>query len=483
MKSMKNFLPIIIAILIAILPAPSGLDDYAWRYFAVFIGVVVGLVLEPLPGAVVGLIGVVVVALLNHWALFPADKLADPHFKAAKTAFSWAVSGFTNGTVWLIFGAFMFALGYEKTGLGRRIALWLVKTMGKRSLTLGYAIMIADTVLAPFTPSNTARSGGTIFPVIRNLPPLYDSNPDDESRKRIGTYLMWTAIASTCVTSSLFLTALAPNLLAVALTQSSTGILIGWGDWFMAAAPVCILLLILVPLLSYWLCPPQVKSGTAVSEWAAQELTHMGRLTRNELLLLCFVVMALLMWIFAGQYIAGALVGLLVISLMLVTRIVTWDDILANKSAWNTLVWFATLVALAGGLSKVGFVSWFGQLVGSHISGLNATLAMIILAVIFFVLHYLFASVTAHTTALLPVILAAASGIPGIHMEMFVFVLVPMLGLMGIITPYGTGPSPVYYGSGFIPGSTWWKLGAVFGLLYLVVWLGLGLPWLEIVFS
>jgi L-tartrate/succinate antiporter len=71
----------------------------------------------------------------------------------------------------------MFALGYEKTGLGRRIALLLVKAMGRKTLTLGYAVAIADTLLAPFTPSNTARSGGTIYPVIRNLPALYDSKP------------------------------------------------------------------------------------------------------------------------------------------------------------------------------------------------------------------------------------------------------------------------------------------------------------------
>lgn len=482
MKLTKAIAPVAVAIIIALIPSPQGLDAYAWHYFAIFIGCVVGLILEPLPGAVIGVIAVVVAGLLNHWALFSPEQLASPHFHSAKAAFSWVVSGFTNGTVWLIFGAFMFALGYEKTGLGRRIALWLVKTMGKRSLTLGYAIMIADTILAPFTPSNTARSGGTIYPIIRNLPPLYDSNPDDESRKRIGTYLMWTAIATTCVTSSMFLTALAPNLLAVALTESSTGIVISWGDWFLAAGPVCLLLLLLVPLLCYWLAPPEVKSGSAVCEWAGKELTAMGNLSRNEMLLLVFVVMALLLWIFAGQYIAGALVGLLVISLMLICKIVSWDNILANKAAWNTLVWFATLVALASGLSKVGFVSWFGQLVGSHINGLNPVVAMVILALIFFVLHYLFASVTAHTTALLPVILAAASGIPGINMHMFVFLLVPMLGLMGIITPYGTGPSPVYYGSGFIPGGTWWRLGALFGGLYLVVWLVLGLPWLMMIF-
>lgn len=481
MSRIKALAPLWVALLIALIPAPAGLAPHAWFYFAIFLGCVVGLIFEPLPGAVMGLLGVVAAALLAPWVLFSPEQLAQDGFKPAKAAFSWAVSGFTNGTVWLIFGAFMFALGYEKTGLGRRIALWLVKSMGKRSLTLGYAVMIADGVLAPFTPSNTARSGGTIFPVLRNLPPLYDSNPGDESRKRMGTFLMWTAIASTCVTSSLFLTALAPNLLAIALTESAVGLKVTWGQWFMAAAPVCILLLLVVPLMSYWLCPPEVKSGSAVSEWAAKELAAQGALTRNEGLLLVLVVMALLMWIFAGGFISSALVGLLVISAMLIFKIVTWDDILANKSAWNTLVWFATLVALAGGLSKVGFVGWFGDLVGERISHFGPTVAMVVLALIFFLLHYLFASVTAHVTALLPVMLAAASGVPGLDMTTFVLLLLPMLGLMGIITPYGTGPSPVYYGSGYIPGPLWWRLGAIFGLVYLAAWLLLGLPWLQMI--
>ncbi|MDR5898190.1 anion permease [Halomonas vilamensis] len=478
---MKLLAPLIVAIIVALLPVPDGLPPHAWYFFAIFLGVVIGLIFEPLPGAVIGLIGVAVAALLAPWVLFSPEQLAAPGFSSPGRAFAWAVSGFTNSVVWLIFGAFMFALGYEKTGLGRRIALWLVKTMGRRTLTLGYAVMLADAVLAPFTPSNTARSGGTIYPVVRNLPELYDSHPNDPSSKRVGSFLMWTAIASTCVTSSLFLTALAPNLLAVALTESSTGIRIGWGEWFMATAPVGILLLLLTPLLCYWLCPPEVKSGKAVSDWAAGELEKLGSLTRNEIILLCLVVTALALWIFAGAVVSSSLVGILAICVMLILGILKWDDILANKAAWNTFFWFATLVALAGGLNQVGFVEWFGLLVGGRINHFDPMMAMIALTVIFYLLHYFFASVTAHTTALLPVMLAAASGIPGIDMHMFVLMLLPTLGIMGILTPYATGPSPVYYGSGYIPGPLYWRLGAIFGLVFLVAWLAIGVPWLALI--
>ncbi|PMR75102.1 anion permease [Billgrantia endophytica] len=480
-SSWKSLAPLIVTVAVALWPTPDGLSPHAWYFFAIFLGCVVGLILEPLPGAVIGLIGVTTAALLAPWALFSPEQLAAPNFNAANQAFAWAVSGFTNSTVWLIFGAFMFALGYEKTGLGRRISLWLVNAMGKRTLTLGYAVMISDSILAPFTPSNTARSAGTIYPVIRNLPPLYDSYPNDPSMRRMGSFLMWTALASTCVTSSLFLTAMAPNLLAIALTESATGIQVNWGQWFMAIAPAGILLLLLVPLLCYWLCAPEVKAGHEVSDWARDELKKLGALTRKEIVLVLMVVTALLMWIFGGNIISASLVGLVVICGMLLTGIVTWDDILNNNAAWNTFVWFATLVALAGGLSQVGFVHWFGTVVGGQISHFNPLMAMVALVVLFYALHYFFASITAHVTALLPVILAAASGIPGLDMQMFVLLLLPTLGFMGILTPYGTGPSPVYYGSGYLPSALFWRLGAIFGLLFLVVWLVVGVPWLALI--
>ena len=168
----KAALPIAVAVVLALIPPPEGLAQHAWYFFAIFAGVIVGLMLEPLPGAAIGLIGVVLVTILAPYVLFSPADLAKAGFKPANAGLTWALSGFSNSTVWLIFAAFMFALGYEKTGLGRRISLGLVKVMGKRTLTLGYAVAFADLLLAPFTPSNTARSGGTVYPVIRNLPAL-----------------------------------------------------------------------------------------------------------------------------------------------------------------------------------------------------------------------------------------------------------------------------------------------------------------------
>jgi L-tartrate/succinate antiporter len=461
----KAVLPLLLGIIIALLPAPQGLNLTAWYFFAIFSAVILGLILEPLPAAAVGFIGVFLVAVLGLAGPKPADNIR------------WALSGFSNTTVWLIFGAFMFAMGYDKTGLGRRIALILVKKLGRKTLGLGYAITFSDLILAPFTPSNTARSGGTIFPIIRNLPGLYGSSPGETSRK-IGAYIMWTAFAATCVTSSMFITSLAPNLLALDLVSKTVKISISWTEWFVGFLPVGIILILILPYLVYKIYPPEIKSSEEIPSWASQELDKLGKFSRKELVMALLAVLALALWIFGGNLIDATTAAGFVISLMIITGTVTWDDILANKQAWNVLVWFATLVALADGLNKVGFVTWFAKSMAALLTGMSPIVVMVVLVVIFFIIHYMFASLTAHTTAILPVMLAVGAAVPGLPVKTFALLLCYSLGLMGVITPYATGPGPVYYGSGYISRKDFWTLGLIFGTIFLTALIGIGVPYL-----
>ncbi len=477
-RAWRAIAPVALVLILIALPAPAGLPDHAWRYFAIFAGVILALMLEPLPLAAIGLIGVTVATTFARYTLYSPAELARPGFNAADAALAWALSGFANATVWLIFSAFMFALGYEKAGLGRRIALMLVKRMGHRTLLLGYGIAFADTILAPFTPSNTARSAGTIYPIIRNLPGLYQSQPNDPSARRIGSYIMWVAVAATCVTSSLFLTALAPNLLAAELVNKTLHFSIGWVRWFTAVAPAGVLLLLAVPLLAYWLYRPQITVSEEVPKWAAQEIDKLGPLSRREVVVAVLVLLALALWVFGASYVNATTVALIVITLMLLTGVFTWEDMLKDTPAWNTLIWFATLVTLADGLNRVGFVKWLAELIGHQMVGFPPLAAMVVLVAVFFFSHYAFASITAHTTAVLPVMLAVGATVPGLPAEQYALLLCLTLGIMGILTPYGTGPSPVYYGSGYLPTADYWRLGAVFGLIFFGVLLVVTVPWL-----
>ncbi len=468
--------PLAVGLLLALLPAPAGLAPHAWLYFALFAAVIIALITEPLPAAAIGLLGVTVIAAFG--LPFSAAQRLDPAFRLPAESIKWALAGFSNSTVWLIVGAFIFALGYEKTGLGRRIALVMVRSLGGRTLGLGYAIMLADLALAPFTPSNTARSAGTIYPVIRSIPELYESAPGESARK-IGAYLMWTAFATTCVTSSLFLTALAPNLLALDFVKKTTGITITWGEWFLGFLPVGGLLLLALPWLVYKIYPPGIRVSAEATRWAARQLATLGGVTRSEWLMAALVLVALGLWIFGTSAIDATLVALVAVSLMVVCRVVAWSDILAHAAAWNTFVWFATLVNLADGLNRCGFVAWFSQQAAGGLVGYSPLLVMVVLVMFFFFIHYLFAGLTAHTTALFPVVLAAGAAVPDLPVRTLALLLAFSLGIMGVLTPYATGPAPIYYGCGFITRRDFWRLGLIFGLIFLSALLLIGVPWLS----
>ena len=476
MKGLAKLAAIIaFGVVVSFLPVPDGLSRDSWVFFSLFLSVVIGLIAEPFPSAFIGILGVVTACLLK---IGPApvssgDLTSDQVLK-------WGLSGFSNSTVWLIFIAFMFALGYEKSGLGRRIALILVKGMGSRTLGLGYAITLADLILAPFMPSNTARSGGTIFPIVKNIPVLYGSTPEENPRK-IGSYITWVALASTCVTSSMFYTALAPNILAVSLLGDTGIVPPTWEQWAFYFLPVGFILIVLVPLLTYLVYPPSLKISKSIPEWAGNELRKMGGLSRNEIVMTLLACLALLLWIFSRLLgINPTVSALLILCLMVLFKIIAWNDIITNKAAWNIFLWFGALVTLADGLNNVGFLSWFADRITSAISVFSPNIIIVFLLLAFYLIHYLFASTTAHVAALLTLFLLTAKGIPGINFPLFTYLLLFSVGLMGILTPYATGPSPIWYGFGFIPSRTFWMLGAFFGLIFFIVLVLVGIPWINL---
>ena len=455
-RTIKLLAPVLVVLVMWFIPAPEGLSQNAWHFLAIFLAVVIGLILEPVPAALVGFTGISVVALLGL-------------IGNSKESVNWALSGFSNSVIWLIFAAFMFAAGYKKTGLGRRVSLIMVKYMGKSTLGLGYAVAFSDLVLAPFMPSNTARSGGSIYPVAINIPQIFNSLPDNEPRK-IGAYISWVAIASTCVTSSMFLTALAPNLLAVDLIAKGTGHSITWMEWAKIMLPLMIPLFILTPWLTYVIYPPTQKKSPEAPAWATEELKKLGSITFKEYLMAGLATVALVLWIFGKELgVDATITAISIVSIMILSGIISWDDLLSDKAAFNVFIWFATLVALADGLKKVGILDFIGKNSQAMLSDLSLTSLIIALILLFYVLHYFFASTTAHVTALVPLFMVIASTfIPAEQLLTFTILLAGSLGVMGIITPYGTGPSPIWYGAGYISQGKWWALGAIFGAIYLI---------------
>jgi L-tartrate/succinate antiporter len=474
----KTIVPLLIWLALYLTPVPAGLNANQWHYFAIFAAVIAGLILESMPVGAVGIIGLTFAGISGYVE-------QDPN-----KALRWMLGGFSESTVWLIVGAFVFSIGYRKSGLGRRLALLLVNRLGRRTIGLGYAVAFSDLVLAPATPSNTARSGGTVYPIVSNIPRIYGSEPGPTAG-RIGTYVMWTAFATTAVTSSLFLTALAPNAAALSIAKKISGVEVSWSQWFVGFAPLGILLLILVPLLSYVICRPEVKESPEIVEWSSTELKTMGPLSRNEWIMAALVLLAMFLWIcgsnptislplLGSNFINPTMVVFVVISLMLLTGVIEFEDIVREKSAWEVFFYFTSLLTLSSGLNEIGFIKWVTEGYAKELAGLGPTVGLILLVSFFFWVHYFFSSITSHAAAVLPVVLAVGHSIPGLPIPTLTLLCVYSLGLMGVISPYATGPAPMYYGSGYIGKGDFWKFGLIFGVIYFAGLLLIVMPWLRV---
>ncbi|MBZ7963973.1 DASS family sodium-coupled anion symporter [Campylobacter sp. 2457A] len=471
----KLLTPFIVGLIIYFIPIPEGLNSNAWLYFSIFIGLIIGLILEPIAPALIGIIAITLAVLFK---VGPVGSNNIETIIKDSVAIKWGLSGFSDSVVWLIFAAFTIGLGFSKTGLGERLALYLVSKLGKSTLGLGYAIAIVDLVLAPFIPSNAARSGGTVYPIVSNISPMFESYADKNPRK-IGAYLVWMGLASSCLTSSIFLTGQAPNPLALSLISKNGVMVVDWLSWFLAFLPVGLILFVITPILGYFIYPPEVKGSKEIAIWANEKYQALGKMPTSQIFMLLIALIGLVLWVGSSFFkINATTTALIMIILMIACKIITWQDFLGNKPAWNTLVWFATLVTMAGGLKNVGFLDYLANSLGHRLSGFEPFIATILLLMLFSWLRYFFASGTAYVTAIIAVFVSLASSIKGANPAEVMLILTLPMGFMGIITPYGTGSSPLWFGSNYIKGPQFFLLGGIFAVIYMAIYFLVGIPWI-----
>ena len=459
----KGIFTVLVGIVLWFLPVPAGLKPQAWHMFAIFVATILGFILHPIPIGGVALIAVGLTGFLK--VLKPAE----------------ALSGFGNATIWLIVGAYMFAKGFIKTGLGRRIAYVIMSKIATSSLKLGYSLAITDFIVSPATPSNTARGGGILYPIVRSLCTAFQSEPNDGTRKRIGNYLMLSTFECDCITSSLFLTSVAPNLLVAKLAKDVTGLEITWGTYALATILPGIIALIITPYLVYKLATPELTQTPEAPQLAKDELQKMGPMSGAETTVLIAFLAALAMWAttsFTG--LNATMIALVCIGFMLVRGALEWNDIITEKGAWDTLVWMGGLMSLATGLAKLGFVKWVATAISGSLKGIDPMTTLLILCLINMYVHYAFASLSAHVSAVYAAFLAVAVA-AGAPPMLSAIALGVETGIMGCLTHYATGPAPIYFGSGYITQPEWWKVGFICSILFLICFLGIGSMWWKVI--
>lgn len=461
MKHLMLLITFLVGLAIWLLPTPEGLSDQAWHLFAIFIATIFGMIAKPLPMGAVAFSGLAIVVFTG---VLP---------------FPIAFSGFANTSVWLIVFAFFVARGFIKTGLGSRLSYFFMQLLGKKSLGLGYGIVATDLLLAPAIPSSTARSGGVLLPIIKALARTYNSKANDPSSTYIGSFLIKVAMQSSCVTSAMFLTAMAANPLVVDIA-AEYGVEITWGSWAIAAIVPGLISCIVVPYIIFKLYPPDIKESPNAKKLAKEKLAEMGKVTKNEWIMLATFILLIFLWIFAKtlmiQPAVSAMFGLVI---LLVTDVLTWDDIRHEAGAWETLVWFAVLLMMATQLSKLGFTSWFSEILVTQVAGFSWEIGLVVLSLTYFYAHYLFASNLAHVGAMFATFLGVAISL-GAPATLSALILGFFSSLFGALTQYSCGPAALLFGAGYVRITTWWRIGFIISLVNIFIWLVFGGVWWKI---
>jgi len=452
---------IVIFLVLWYLPPPTGLTVKAWHLFTIFITTILSLILKPLPMGAMSLIAVSVCLMTKT---IPMGQV---------------LASFSSGIVWLIVSAFLLARGFIKTGLGSRIAYHFVSMLGKNTLGLAYGLTFTELVFAPGTPSNTARGAGIVYPIIMGLNKEYGSDPKDGTERKLGSYLIKLLFQVNVITSAMFLTATAGNPLLVSIAADQ-GVELSWGVWAMACIVPGLANLILLPLIMFVINPPELRSTPEAPGFARQKLKELGPMNLHEIMMMMVFLLLLCLWVF-GTYLgvdatAAALSGL---CLLLISGVLKWDDVIKEKSAWDTFIWMAVLIMLSTQLAKCGITGWFGTHMQAAVGSLHWTAVLIIISLVYLYTHYFFASMTAHISALFGTFLTVclAAGTPPMPTVLFLGVA---SSLCAGITHYGTGAAPVYFGSNYLKVGSWWRIGGIVSVCNVVIWGVIGGLWWKI---
>lgn len=449
-----------LAAMVWALPTPAGVQPQGWRLLAIFSATILGMVLQIMDSGAVVLLGMVGAMLTGAMTV---------------TA---VLGGFSNSIVWLIVSAFLFSQAVTSTGLGKRLAYLFIRAFGHRTLGLGYALSASELVIAPAVPANTARAGGIFFPIVSNIARACGSLPDQSPR--LGAFLMLNQFHATIILSAMFLTSTTTNPLAIGLAEKTAGVKISWGLWAAAGVLPGLISLALAPWILYRLHQPEVADSPEAPAEARRRLAELGPMKRSEVALALIVGCCLLLWTTTPLHdLDPTTVAFLGLAAMLLAGVMGWPDVIHTSGAWDAMLWFGGLIAMADWLGRYGVTQWFARTVVSHVQG-QWWWILLVLSLVYFYSHYAFASMTAHVTAMYPPFLgvAVAAGAPAM---LATLVLGFFSTLNAAITHYSTGPAPIYFGARYVDQATWWKLGFVISVVHLVVWLGLGVPYWRLI--
>ena len=389
------------------------------------------------------------------------------------------LSGFASAQVWLIVMAFLISRGFVKTGLGLRIAYLFIKKLGSNPRGLALALGLTCFGLGSAMPSSTARAG-TFMALIKSIAQGFGSTAEHD-RKKIGSYLMFCGFSMNYPTSASYMTAMAGNPLIIAFAAAAIGEgALTWFKWWLWMLVPGILCLVVTPWVISWIYPPELKKSTEAQEMAKQKLEEMGPMNSAQWLMLFTFILLLLLWV-GGSFLGlnATIAAFIGIMFLLLTGVLSWDDVTREHSAYNCMFWYAGLLVMAPAMSKYGIIAWLTKDVNAWLHGMDWIWVIVILVMLIVYMSYVFASSTAFISALYPAFLgiALAAGVPA---DVAAISLAAICNLKASMTYYTGGAAPVYFFQNFVTPNEWLRNGFIITHVHALILLTVGMMWWKV---
>ncbi len=431
------------------------------------------------------ILGVVLLALVL-WSLYPNRHLESSLlvialiavFEASLNVRDFITSLFStygSSGLWIILSGFVLAKGMEVSGLGKRIALMIMTSMGCKPRNIILAIAVASLAIAPLSPSTTAKA----FIILPICIGLVESFGVEKGRSRFGAAVMLMAMTANNICSTAFLTATVPNPISAEYLAVSTGLRLDWGEWFRMAFPITILLLAVSYFLINLMFKPEIEASKETYDRICGIRDQLGPISKKEMVVAVTFLLALFLWITERYNPLNAGLISLALSLFLFLPQAGVMEIgkFSGTVPWGSIVLFAATMFLARVVGKYRALDPVatGIFEAVGLGSLSPTLFIGSVVLVAMMLHLIFTSTTVYATVMMPVVIGLTT-IQGAN-PILTALPVALLAPIAVILPVNTIPNIIFHTEGWFTEQQMISYGVILSLVSVVIVLLAGIPY------
>jgi len=396
-------LALLAGLAIIFLPEQAGLPLAGQRMLAILAFAVIVWISE----AVSYEVSAIMILALMAFLLGSAPTLADPDkLIGTKDALNMALSGFANSALALVASALFIAAAMTQTGLDKRIALLTLSKVGASTHRVLLGAIVVTILLSFIVPSATARVA-CMVPIMMGVIAAFGV----DKRSAFAGGIMILVAQATSIWNVGIQTSAAQNLLTAGFMQKLLGQSVTWTDWLIAGAPWSLLMSAVLYWVILRVMPPETDRIEGGKEAVRKALSELGPMTFDERKLLAIVLTLLGFWATEGKLhsfdtASTTLVGLAAL-LMPGLGVMSWKQA-QPRIPWGTVIVFGVGISLGGTVLATGAGTWLAKLLVTHLGmdGLSPFWVFAVLGGFLIIIHLGFASATALTSAMLPIMIA-----------------------------------------------------------------------------